>query len=74
MALNKYTKTLLLENTYKPQNKNVAVSQRVDLSYVLSVLEQKVCWQRVYKWKLEWLIFSTVLWTIEWTMAGKDIL
>ena len=43
MALNKYTKTLLLENTYRPQNKNVAVSQRGDLSYVLSVLEQKVC-------------------------------
>ena len=74
MALNKYTKTLLLENTYKPQNKNVAVAQWGDLSYVLSVLDRKVCWQKMYKWKLEWLIFSTVLWTIEWTMAGKDIL
>ena len=43
MTLNKYTKTLLLENTYKPQNKTVAVSQWGDLSYVLSVLDRKVC-------------------------------
>ena len=43
MALNEYTKILLLENTYKPQNKNVAVSQWGDLSYALSVLNQKVC-------------------------------
>ena len=43
MALNKYTKTLLLENTYKPQNKNVAVSQWGDFPYVLSVLDQKAC-------------------------------
>ena len=43
MALNEHTKILLLENTYKPQNKNVAVSQWGDLSYALSVLDQKVC-------------------------------
>ena len=43
MTLNKYTQTLLLENTYKPQNKNVAVSQWGDLSYVQSILDQKVC-------------------------------